>query len=67
MNVTVTLPMGVWLGVEDALVEQRNKHQQLLDRKSPLSKSVSEYTQNRVDELTHAIHKIRDATASVGD
>jgi hypothetical protein len=66
-SVAVTLPMGVWLGVEQALKNQRYELQRWLDRKVEAPEHVRAATQTALAEVTTAIDKIIDTTSAIGD
>jgi hypothetical protein len=66
-HVTVTLPMGVWLGAEKALINQRYELQRWLTTKTNASSAARSATQHALAEIQRTIDAITDATASVGD
>ncbi len=63
--VTVTLPMGIWLGVETSLKNQRYELQRFLAQKTEAPTHVRRATEQAILELNVAIDKIADVTASV--
>ncbi len=66
-HVTVTLPMGVWLGVEDVLIIRRMTVRTWLFNHPNANELHRNRAESEIVELTRAIDAITDATASVGD
>ncbi len=64
-SVEVTLPLGVWLGVESALRNQRYEMQRWMERKTAESPHVRAAEQQSIEEITRAIDTIVDRTSSV--
>ncbi len=63
--VTVTLPLGTWVGVEAALKNQRYEMQRWVERKTEQSAHVRLAELHSIEEITRAIDAIADKTASV--
>lgn len=66
-KVTVSLPMGTWLGAETALRNRRSELQNFLHVETDIDPHVRHATNFQIRELTATINAIVDATSSVGD
>jgi hypothetical protein len=64
-TISVTLPMGVWLGAEDVLKERRRQLRQWYVDHPGASDRERQRTRAEIAELTQAIDAITGATASI--
>ncbi len=64
-SVSVTLPLGVWLGVENSLKNQRYELQRWLVQKTSAPQHTRQATAHAIEEITLAIDAIVDRTSSV--